>query len=111
VVQEVTKKRRSRIVELVLTEGHGFRAQERDLYSGSLQMALDNGYDEIARFLMDLGVELPDHTECSNAPDAALQLPSFVLSSSDCQPVATLYCEMRHSDDSASFVAATDMQP
>jgi ankyrin repeat protein len=59
-VQKFTLKRYSRIVELLLTEGHGFRAQERDLYSGSLRMALDKGYDEIAKTLMDMGVELPE---------------------------------------------------
>ena len=53
--------RYSRIVELLLTEGHGFRAQSRDLYSGTLQLALNNGYDEIAKILMDSGVEVPEH--------------------------------------------------
>jgi ankyrin repeat protein len=60
VIEEATRWRHGRIVELVLTEGHGFRAQKRALYSGSLRMALDEGYDEIARILLDMGVELPE---------------------------------------------------
>jgi ankyrin repeat protein len=60
VVSEAVEQHRSRIVELVLTEGHGFRAQSRHWYSGSLQITTNRGYDDIAKLLMDTGVELPE---------------------------------------------------
>jgi len=66
VVEEATKNRRGQVVELVLTEGGEFRSRSRDLYTGSLQIALDEGYDEIATFLMDIGVETSRETEGSN---------------------------------------------
>jgi ankyrin repeat protein len=63
VVEEATRNRHSRIVELAFNEGHEFCTQRQDLYSGSLQIALHKGYDEIARFLTDRGVEAPKQTE------------------------------------------------
>ena len=60
-VSEATRDRQSRIVELLLTQGHGFAAQRRHIYGGSLRIALEKGYDEIAKFLMDIGVKLPAH--------------------------------------------------
>jgi ankyrin repeat protein len=72
VVEDATRRRHGRIVELVLTEGHGFRAQKRALYSGSLRMALDQGYDEIAKILMDNGVKIPVRAGCGSVADVAL---------------------------------------
>jgi len=74
VVEEATRNRQGRTVELVLTEGHGFRAQRRDLYGGSLQIALNQGYDEIATILMDTGVELPEQLDFGDTPGATLSL-------------------------------------
>jgi ankyrin repeat protein len=107
VVEEVTKKRHSRIVELLLTEGHGFRVQERALYSGALRMALGIGYDEIAQFLMDLGVKLPEGTDHGYDHSAAHPFEWFYSG----EPVATLDHEIRHPDDPASSFATTNMQP
>jgi ankyrin repeat protein len=61
VVEEATVCCHGRVVELLLTEGHGFRAQSKYLYCGSLQRALDKGYDEIAKILVDNDVEIPGH--------------------------------------------------
>jgi ankyrin repeat protein len=106
-VSEATRYRQSRIVELLLTQGHGFAAQRRSIYGVSLQTALQNGYDEIAKFLMDIGVELPEMTEFGSDLGAALP---FDWSSSD-GPVAIHDHEMRRINDPASFVATTDIQP
>jgi ankyrin repeat protein len=62
VVQDAVRQRRRRIVELLLTEGHAFRAKSRDWYSKALDLALSYHYDEIAKTLMDNGVELPELT-------------------------------------------------
>jgi ankyrin repeat protein len=72
VVGEAVEQRRSRIVELLLTEGHAFRAQSRDWYSGALRLALYKGYDEIAKFLMDIGVKLPERAGCGSVTEVAL---------------------------------------
>lgn len=42
--EKAVRHRRSRIVELLFTEGHGFRAQIRDCYSLALDLALYYGY-------------------------------------------------------------------
>jgi ankyrin repeat protein len=77
-VVEAVEQRRSRIVELLLTEGHAFRAQSRDCYRVALDYALYKGYDEIAKILMENGVETEEHAGCDSAPGAA-----FLPSSSD----------------------------
>jgi hypothetical protein len=93
---------------LVLTEGHGFRAQKRALYSGSLRMALDQGYDEIAKILMDMGVKLPEWTDPGYYHLAADPFKCFYSG----EPTTTLDHETRHPDDPASlFTTTTNMQP
>jgi ankyrin repeat protein len=65
VVEEAVRQRRSRIVELLLTEGHRFRARSR--YSVAIDLARYNGYDEITEILINHVVEF----------DAALPHLSF----------------------------------
>ena len=67
VVEEATGNRHGRVVELLLTESKGFCVQSRSVYSGSLKIALDKGFEEIAKFLIDRHVETPWQTQGGSA--------------------------------------------
>lgn len=59
-VLSVTKRCRSRILELLLDNSEGFRVQDRAMYRSSLRRAIRIGSSKIVKILRERGVTLPE---------------------------------------------------